>query len=323
MVKARRPYFNIVYNGEKVPADLGEASLGVAFHFYLSGQANDIDLTFEDGKLQFANGLYPKKGDTVELDIGYSDKDFFYCGAFYVDNVSFNLAGRKVTLQGTSTEITKDFYETQYKEYSGSLKSIVQKVADRNKLTLKGDIQDLNLGRKSQSNSDLEFLNELADLYGYMVKIEKNILYFQPWEKLRDEKAVFTVEAKDLLEGSYLNDSGRTYQYCEATYFRKGTTIKQKVEDTYNKNGLVLRIETRSETTAQSKAEAMAALTKANLDAISGIFVFEGNTEIYAGSVIELKNAGHLSGRYAVKSGTHEISDGESAFLTSVEVFAL
>lgn len=322
-MKAERPFFSVIYNGKEITADLNEANLSIVFHFYLSGQANDINLTFKDSKLQFAKDLYPKKGDTMELDIGYSSKDFFPCGAFFVDEVSFGLYEKNVTLRGTSTEVSKNFYERQYREYSGSLKSIVKKVADRNKLTLKGDIQDLNLGRKSQSNSDLEFLNELADLYGYMLKIEKDILYFQPWEKLRTQDAVFKIDADKLLAGSYLNDSGRTYQFCEATYSRKGVTYRKKVEDTYNKNGLILKIEARSESTAQSEAEAKAALTKANLDAISGIFAFKGNTDIYAGSIIELENAGNLNGKYCVKSGSHAINDGNSPFLTTAEVFAV
>ncbi|GEM_PF-2787283 len=322
-MKAERAFFSIIYNGEKLTADLNEADLSVVFNFYLSGQANDINLKFEDAKLQFAKDLYPKKGDTIELDIGYGSRDFFPCGAFFVDEVSFDLYQKYVTLRGTSTEVSKNFYESQYREYSGTLKSIIQKVANRNKLKLQADIQNLDIGRKSQSNSDLEFLNELADMFGYIIKIEKDILYFQPWEKLRSQDAVFKIDVDKLLEGSYLNDSGRTYQFCEATYSRKGVTYKKKVEDTYNKNGLVLKIDARSESAAQSEAEAKAALTKANLDAISGVFVFKGNTDIYAGSIIELQNAGNLNGKYCVKSGSHAINDGNSAFLTTVEVFAV
>lgn len=322
-VTAREPVSQIIYNGKEISAELKNAVQSIAFHFYLHGQANDLDISFKDGNLEFANDLYPQKGDTIEAAIGYSDGEAFNCGSFFLDETSFDLYTRTVTLRGTSTEVSKNFYESQYREYSGTLKSIVQKVADRNKLKLEGDIENLNIGRKSQSNSDLEFLNELADLYGYMFKIEKNILYFKPWEKLRTQDPVFTVEAENLMSGSYLNDSDRVYQWCEATYSRKGSTTKQKVEDSRIKNGLILKIEARSETEAQSKAEAKAALTKANLDAVSGVFSFEGNTDIYAGSIIELKNAGHLNGNYCVKSGTHEISDGDSPFTTTVEVFAL
>lgn len=320
-MKARQSFFSIIYNGEKLTADLNEATLKVAFHFYLHGRANDIDITFEDEKLQFANNLYPRKGDTLQLDIGYSGEEFFDCGEFWIDEVSYNLSERQVTLRGTSTTVKKSFYETQYKEWSGTLESIVKKIAKNNGLDFDGKIENLNIGRKSQSNSDLEFLNELADMFGYMLKIERNTLYFKPWELLRNAEAEYEIEVDQLLGGSYLNDSGRTYQYCEATYSRKGATYKKKVEDTYERNGLVLKIEARSESAAQTEAEAKAALTMANLEAVSGTFVFEGKQDLEAGSIIRLKGAGHLDGLYCIKSGTHEISDGNSAFLTTVEVF--
>lgn len=321
MSVAKSPEFSILYNKKKLDADLSKKIQSVAFHFYLHGQANDIDIEIEDGDLEFAKDLKPKEGDTIKLNIGYSGENLFDCGEFEIDEVSYDLSGKTVTLRGTSTEIKKSFYETQYREHSGSLEKIVKGIATRNGLNFDGKIAALNIDRKSQSNSDLEFLNELADMFGYMLKIERNTLYFKPWELLRSAKEEYEIEADQLLAGSYLNDSGRTYQYCEATYSRKGATYKKKVEDTYNKNGLILKIDARSESAAQTEAEAKAALTMANLEAVSGTFVFEGKQDLEAGSIIKLKGAGHLDGLYCIKSGSHEISDNGSAFLTTVEVF--
>lgn len=321
MSVARSPEFSILYNKKKLDADLTKKIQSVAFHFYLHGQANDVDVKIEDGELDFAKDLKPKEGDTIKLNIGYSGENLFDCGEFEIDEVSYNLSGKTVTLRGTSTEIKKSFYETQYKEWSGTLESIVKKIAKNNGLDFDGKIERLNIGRKSQSNSDLEFLNELADMFGYMLKIERNTLFFKPWELLRSAVEEYEIEADQLLPGSYLNDSGRTYQFCEATYSRKGATYRKKVEDTYERNGLILKIEARSENETQTEAEAKAALTKANLEAVSGTFVFEGKQDLEAGSIIKLKGAGHLDGLYCIKSGSHEISDDSSAFLTTVEVF--
>lgn len=321
MSVARSPEFSILYNKKKLDADLTKKIQSVAFHFYLHGQANDVDVEIEDGELDFAKDLKPEKGDVLELDIGYSGEELYKCGEFEIDEVSYDLSERHVTLRGTSTAIKKSFYETQYKEWSGTLESIVKKIASNNGLDFDGKVEKLNIGRKSQSNSDLEFLNELADMFGYMLKIERNTLIFKPWELLRTADEEYEIEAEKLLGGSSLNDSGRTYQFCEATYSRKGATYRKKVEDTYERNGLILKIEARSESEAQTEAEAKAALTKANLEAVSGTFVFEGKQDLEAGSIVKLTNAGHLDGLYCIKSGTHEISDGSAEFRTTVEVF--
>ena len=324
-MSTRTPYFSVSYNNEELRAGLASGVVSVSYDFRLSGGANTCNLTLDNASGDFYDDLYPKKGDTFELVIGYDDStDPLFCGAFEIDETSYDLSARTVTLRGTSTAIAKNFYETQYRSYSGTLKKIVNDVASRNNLTVEGEIDDLKFDKKSQSNSDLEFLQELADLFGYIVRIEDDVLHFYKWEKLREVSSPdFTIAATDLLDGSYLNDSGRTYQYCEATYFRKGVKFQKKVEDSYNSNGLILKIETRSETDAQSEAEAKASLTQANLDAISGVFVFEGNTLVNSGSVIELTGAGQLSGFYAVKKGTHSIENGDAAFLTTVEVFTL
>ncbi|MBR6421934.1 hypothetical protein IKS86_04420 [bacterium] len=325
-MSTRTPYFSVSYNNEEFKSGLASGVVSVSYDFRLSGGANTCNLTLDNSKGEFFDDLYPKKGDTFSLVIGYSDStDPLFCGDFEIDETSYDLANHTVTLRGTSTAIAKNFYETQYRSYAGTLKKVVNEVASRNNLTVEGEIGELELGKKSQSNSDLEFLQELADLFGYVVRIEDNVLYFYKWETLRDKASNpdFTIKAEKLLDGSLLNDSGRTYQYCEATYFRKGVKFQKKVEDTYNANGLILKIETRSETDAQSESEAKAALTQANLDAITGVFVFEGNTLVNSGSVIELKGAGQLSGCYAVKKGTHSIQNGDDAFLTTVEVFAL
>lgn len=321
----RVPYFSVSYNNEELSAKLSSGVVSVSYDFRLSGGANTVNLSIDNRSGDFFDDLYPKKGDTIELVIGYDDSlDPLFCGSFEIDETSYDLSQHTVTLRGTSTAIAKNFYETQYLSYAGTLKKVVNEVASRNGLTVEGEIEDLELGKKSQSNSDLEFLQELADLFGYIVRIEDTTLYFYKWEELREvTEPDFTIEAEKLLDGSSLNDSGRTYQYCEATYFRKGKKFQKKVEDTYNANGLILKVETRSETDAQSEVEAKAALTRANLEAISGVFVFEGNTLVNSGSVIELKGAGQLSGYYAVKRGTHSIQNGDSAFLTTVEVFAL
>ena len=93
MSVAKSPEFSILYNKKKLDADLSKKIQSVAFHFYLHGQANDIDIEIEDGDLEFAKDLKPKEGDTIKLNIGYSGENLFDCGEFEIDGGLFEAGG--------------------------------------------------------------------------------------------------------------------------------------------------------------------------------------------------------------------------------------
>lgn len=318
-----KPLYSIVYNSKDFVAEFDKAIQSVTYSFALSGKADDMSIVVENSAHRFLSDAYPKTGDTVWLGMGYAHPgQILDCGEFEVDAPSFDLYEKMVTLQGASTSIKKSLYEKRYEKYeSTTLKKILAAVAKRNELTLKGKIASLNIRRKTQSEPDLEFLNSLAERYGYIFKIDAGDLIFSPYGEIENGEVAFEVTANDLLSGSTIEDSKRTYQFCECTYFVKGKKYKKKVEDSSISNGIILKIEERVENVEQAEQIAAAALYRANRDSISGSLVFPGEPTVADGVIISLKDGGELTGLYCVKSGNHAIDGGDGPFLTTVEVY--
>jgi len=318
-----KPVYDILLNGDNFSAEFNNSIMSVVYNFKQSAQADDISISIADTDSRFINDLYPKKGDTVELDIGWnSPRKVLACGEFEIDSPEFDLHNKTVTLQGASTALKKSLREKRYRKYKDTnLKAILQSRADENGLNLKGNIADISIKSKTQKNTDLEFITELADLFGYVFKIDGDDLIFTAYEDLDGADPSHEIDLNDLLEGSMITDSKRVYQYCEITCFRKGAKYSKTVEDPSVDNGQYLRIEKRCENLAQAELMAKAELYRANRDSISGTLTFPLTIEVAAGSVIRLNKAGELAGLYCAKSGSHSIQGKEDPALTSVEVY--
>ena len=323
------PRFVVNYNQRDITADLSPFLVGLSWTADLDGkEADSLEISVEDTDARWMSGWYPRKGDTLDLQIGYHGGVLLYCGSFEIDEIGLDGPPSKVDIKALAAAVMKPLRTHKGHAYENTtLAGVVRAVADRHRLQVVGEIEDIPVRRVTQAHEqDLKFLRRLAAEYGYAFNVRGNKLTFVALEALRAGPAVRVLRPADVGRYSFRDQIKDTPAHASVKHHDPAT--KATVTYSLDAEGAVVprtsadtlkHANKRAESPKQAKAKAKAALRRAQDKATVCAITMWGTTNLVAGVNVELEGWGQLSGRYQVARSTHRISRADG-YTTELEL---
>lgn len=304
--------FAVKYKKKDISSLLAPYVTSISFSDNMDNTADTISIELEDSDDRWMGNWYPTKTDEISLSFGYLGETALDAGTFYIDQISLQAPPSTVSIEGIATMVTEDLKTKRTVAYENkTLKQIVDEIAKRHKLEIVGKIEDVTIQRRTQDKqSDLEFLNQLASEYGYVLACKDKKLIFTKREDLKKGSSKIEITKQDCIDYSFRDTTSKVYKACEVRYWspqqRKLITYTAKAEGL--KTGDTLIIKERLESKEQAEKRAKAALTSANDRQVTADITVVGTTKYVAGAQIKLSGFGVLSGVYTVTVADHTFS---------------
>ena len=329
MEKVTKPLYSITYNSKDISLDVASYGVSISYSDYLDAKSDSIELVFEDRDDRWKNSWYPQKGDEIELKLGILEKNeekWLNAGSFQIDEIEFNSPPDTINIKGLSSYIKQPFRELKTRSFENmTLSSVVSQIAKEDGLDTHLEIDpDIPFKRLDQkSKSDLEFLKELANRWGYYTKIDHNRLIFVKLEKMEKAGVVETIERgkSGIVSFSFSDKTHKIYKACTVSWWDAKT--KKKLSYTYEDDGVVkgdiLKVNERVENMAQAIEMAKQRLKNANRLKTTGILTLFGDPYLVSGAKVLLSGFGMLDGEYLIEEAHHRITKSEG-YTTEVRV---
>ncbi len=304
--------FAVKYKKKDISALLAPYVTSISFTDNMDNTADTISIELEDSDDRWMGSWYPTKTDEISLSFGYLGEKALDAGAFYIDQISIQAPPSTVTIEAIAAMVTEDLKTKRSAAYENkTLKQIVAEIAKRHKLEVVGSIEDVKITRRTQDKQgDLEFLNQLANEYGYVLACKDKKLIFTKREGLKKSSSKIEITRKDCIDYSFRDTTSKVYKACEVRYWspQQRRLISYTAKAQGLKTGDTLIIKERLESKEQAEKRAKAALTSANDRQVTADITVVGTTKYVAGAQIKLSGFGVLSGIYTVTSAAHSFS---------------
>ena len=290
-----------------------------------SGESDSVDITLCNADKIWMGKRLPLKGDTLSATIkaqnwAAAGKTYIIdCGTFCCDNRSFDFpeAGT-ATISGVSVPENSSFRATQNnKTWTNiTIREIARQIAKKHKMKLSYSGPQVKISKAEQNDADdCSFLNSICDDYGFALKVYRGKIVIYDIALFEKKPAVATINYADVIDGSYNSTLVGTYT---------GAKIKYKVGENEEKTLTIgsakrmLNISDVADTRSEADRKARSKLKEENRKAETlKITVSAVGKKLWAASVIMLKGASTMSGRWFIDKATHTISasDGYSIAL--------
>jgi len=340
MEAIKQPQFKVVYASKDITKDISKSLISLTYNDAEEGETDDVSFEVEDTDGLWRDAWYPAKGDTIELSIGY-DGVLMNCGKFVVDEISLQGAPDTVTIRGLAAATNSPLRTKRSTAHEAqTLKQIAEKIAQKNGLTVQGEIANIQIERVTQNReSDLGFLARIAKEYGYLFSVRDKSLIFTSIYGIEGNKPVLDIDRTDLIRYRVTDKSTATFKAATVKYREpKSNTVVTATVKAGDKLSIitttaidivtgganlttssdVLELDLKAENKQQAETKAQAALHRANTDGQDGSFVVYGEPLFVAGNNFMLTGLGKLSGRWHISKSSHSISRG-GGYITSLE----
>lgn len=204
----------------------------------LTGGSPDIELSVID------RGLIPiAPKSTIELEIGRTDSPYrLRAGLFEVDRIGLQdnlrtIAATGLPLSDTQLKLNRD---GDYAEYR--LIEVLEEIAERYSLSVfTQDLPNIQFSQLAQTNqSDIDFLNGLANRIGAVFKIENRQLIFTLLIDLETRPPLFSINSTQFINYSETILGIDNYQYIDYEVVLFGDREFIRVEDDRVSNGKII-----------------------------------------------------------------------------------
>lgn len=319
-----QPLVQITYQGQDVTRELAPMLLAATYTDHDHGQSDEIELQLEDVAGRWRQRWRPKAGDRVRLALGYVGgrrMDQWVEGT--VDEIEHAGPPSTVTIRALVSAITQALRSPKTEAYEGlSLRGIAERIAARHHLTVRGEVPAATLQYVLQHDeSDLEFLQRLAETHGLIVTVKADRLTFQRADADRPSPppSVMTLRPEALSRWTLLEQMSKTVQAAEVRYHDPDGALHQGVVSTSEvPSADVLRLSQRVETQAQADAVAEAALVQANKDRFRFTADLAGEPRLVAGLTVTLAGWGAYDADYYIETARHRVTRA-AGYQTSIE----
>lgn len=316
------PKVLIEYNGHNVTADFSPYLIEVSYIDYEKEQSDELNIVLKDDG-RFMNSWRPVKGDKLSCTMFLGSCVENKCGTFTIDEVEFNgdESGDTCTIKALAVSINQSVRTRYTRGYKGkTLVQIAKEIGKRHGFKVAGALGNVVVSNFVQKNeTDLQFLNRLASLYGYIFKITDNVLTFIRQEDLEGINSLLKVDKTQIKSYSFNDTGSKKYDACSVSYYDP----KTKTLKTYTaKSGTattkkdVLKLKTRCSSLDAAKRMANNALKNSSQEITCRIEFKNAIGPVCAGVNIGLmSDFGYYNGKYhltqtsyRVTSGTYEIT---------------
>lgn len=302
MVKDFTPQFMLIANGTDITAKLMLDTAAITL------SDNDGDIADELTISVVGDFKRPKQGDILDFYLGYRESGVFKVGRYFVQTTE-RVDMQMLNITATSVNWNESLKESRDAKYENTtVAKIAKTIANRHKLKVKSDCEDLTISYMAQSDeSDLEFLSRIAEKFDLIYNIKNEtitLLHRTKDAKKSQDLPVFTVDARECYSISIKHSNRTYYKSVKAVY--RDTKSNQHKEVKIGNDKPTLNIKDDYKSANEAKQSAAAALAKANRGIKSGTLSHKGAL-IFAGGILKLINAGEDSGEYSIKSVTHTL----------------
>jgi len=168
------------------------------------------------------------------------------------------------------------------------------------------------------NETDLAFLQRMADTYGAVFTVKGDTLIFHKTESLEKAETVLVISRQDAKSLSYSDKIAATAVKASHLDGDKGEAIKTEIKDEDGDTEDAIAIPAPVESKAQQQAKAEAASGSAKQKTKTATLTMEGNTKLVAGCNIELQGYGVLDGIMHIEKATHTLNS--SGYGVSIEL---
>ena len=322
MEKVIQPDFVLFFEGRDITKDLRPYILQVRYTDN-STELDTLDLILDNTDKIFTTSSFPTTDLHIRLYIkDLNEERYIYCGDFKKEKLRRQLY--LVSINATSVVKKKNIKITKKNRTfkNTTLKQIVSQIANENSVIpiIKSN-EDVPIQSILQQNqTDSQFIQKLADKYGYYQKITPEKLFFIKQEELESQPVIKTFSEQDLIDLDLEDTTGTLYKKAIIYYHdaKKNKTFKYEYNDPNIDTGETLKINRKVESLEEAKKVAKETLKEKNKFKQSGIITVEGNPKLVAGATIQLDLKDKFSGKYYIEQSTHTID--ENGYLTQLQV---
>lgn len=330
MSSVKTPYLRLGYEGADISADIASCINRFRLTDHIHARADEVELTLDNVDHRWLESWWPGKHGLLEPALGYEGEAVTTLGQYVVEEVeaSRQSGGDAVTLRalaaGTAaamrTRLTREFEDI-------TLDAVIAQIASSHGLAVVGDIAPIRFQRLTQrEQSDVDFITQLGDDWGYGASIRGHQLCFVALEVLAAAPSIRTLTPADVTDYSLKDRAKGIYHSCEISYTPPRarepvivTIDADAAELDATTSADTLRLEARVENDEQARTKARAALLQANRKLRSGRIGLQGDPALSAGVHIDLSGWGQLSGKYQIIEAKHTL-DSRSGYRMELEI---
>lgn len=375
MAVVKSPYFKVIYEGVDITNDLSESVLSIAYSDAVEGESDEIRILLHDFNGKWKSEWRSNNGDKISVQIGYSQDSLLDCGSFEIDEVRYKGQPDTVEISALAIGVNNSLREFKSRTFENqTIRQIAKAIAEENNLNLvsffpivqadfvqtigqslsANKILDLKVLRAIQNReSDLQFLNRVANKFGISFNVRGENMYFFLIYDVESVTTSNNVSYYDISDFNEIADANREsairmkdydlkdcaekvvagvdvkYQNPttgEAFIFRldNNQSYAQYMIDAITKNVLAralrrLQVYDTVENEQQAEAVAGARLYKSISRQVEGSINMEGSPSVVAGTAFNVSGLGWLNGRYFVEKSYHQITR-DAGYTTRADV---
>lgn len=175
----KTPAFEIKVNGRPVASILNERLISLTITDKEGVSSDSICVELNDGH-PFAD--IPKKGDIIEVSLGYLETGVVSFGTFTVDDPEVRCLPYSLTINGRGANVRDQFKQQRSRHWDRkTVKDIVTQIADENGLTpiIDAEVASHEYDWFGQQNeSDMHVVERLARRHGALFSVKDGKLVF-------------------------------------------------------------------------------------------------------------------------------------------------
>ncbi|GAB7080838.1 phage late control D family protein [Megalodesulfovibrio paquesii] len=319
-----------------VSQDVAPYCLSVTYTDNAHGQADDLQLEFEDRDHAWAMGWMPDKGDRLRAAIQcrnwFADGDSLElaCGSFTIDQIDLSGPPDVVRVRAVSAAVDTPLRrEAKSRAWEhASLKTVAGDLATEHGLALHYEGDECAFVRLDQrQESDLALIKRVAERQGLTVKVCEDRLVIRS-AKEADAQPPSLAIARGVTAVSrfqFSTQSSETYGDASCDYWEpeekalKSAGCAPERAETDKQVGHTLKINTRVESQAEAERVAANELRQANQKEWTGSLDLMGDPRLYAGLVVQVQGWGRFDGAWMVETATHTLNRS-AGYTTSISI---
>lgn len=320
MNNSRKAKVDIFYNGKNITSHINPYISSMTYTDVASGSSDTLSLQLIDREKKWMGGWLPSKNDTIEANIYLhnwdtpSTKKVFKCGTFTIDDLSFSGRPLVAKVEAAASPQSQSFNVTKRTKTweKVSIKEIAKTIAERSKLTLYFDADNVSVAKIEQNKEeDCKFLYSLCETYGLAMKVYNKKLIIYDEEKYEKKSAIATIKENDseVISWSYNTTLTGTYTGARVSYSDPETDKTEVVKIGSGNRILDVNVTASSKVDAEKKGKAK--LRAENKKATTMSISIFGNFKIIASSCVKLEEFRQLNGKYFVTQVKHRVDASE------------
>ena len=292
MVKT--PDFKIEVNGKDKTSDIKKHIKSISLKDESDSKSDNLTLNFDN---LFKRPAY---NDEIKIWLGYTD-ELYFCGTFLVQTTTKNQTSISVSATSVDFLDKKDKKNESYENIK--VCDLVKKLADRNGLNCKCNIDGFFKHIAQTNESDTSFLNRIAKMFNATFNIKNNTIIFLDKQ---DDLPTFEVKKDEV--------SNYSIKYANKTLYKSVRAIWHDTKENKLKSAVFGDGEPefqaqdifKDENEARNRAKGI--LSFLNMGIKTGNLTIPGRN-IIAGGILKLSGFGEDDGEYTINSVSHSVSD--------------